>query len=308
MAALKHNDITLKHLTMAPDSAFFRLSAKSALAHSLPTEIQINRSLFADNIALLEDGTIWHIEFQSHNDSEMPWRMFQYKSGLLMRYRKKDRSFPVIKQRVYFTGIGRSTMPSRFQVDGVALEFEVIDLKGQFDGGQQLLSSQSPMDKILGLLCMPLPHDETGISSYERHWQKVANSLRTPIRSGMADAQTLFEFAAYIRDVDLKRIKGWTAMPITADLNHTVLAKQIYEQGIEKGHAQGYERGVREFVTVALEARQTPLNVNQQTMLDHLDADELKVFSERVARGETIDQAFKAVASRQQRPDPGYTR
>ena len=306
---LKRNDVTLKHLTLSRSSIFFPIVAQSAIKEPLATELHVHRTLYTDNVALLEDGSIWHIEFQSENDSEMPWRMYQYKALLLMHHRRIDGTFPRIWQRVYYTGNGALTMPTEFRQPGTGVKFEVVDLKGQFNNGQDLISSRSPLDRILGLLCMPLPKNSASGREYLRAWQRVANSLLRETPSGQTDARTLFEFAAQIRGVDVNTIRGWPKMPITADLNQTIIAKQIYEQGIEIGNERGYLRGLTDSVVDAFQENSGNLKPHQIEHLMDLDASELMMLGRLAHKGQTFTKAIEHVkAARTNNAGPGQTR
>ncbi|NYZ13356.1 hypothetical protein HL658_12410 [Azospirillum sp. RWY-5-1] len=250
------------------------------------------------------DDSIWHIEFQSSNDPEMPWRMYQYKALLLMYYRNENGDFPIVRQRVYYTGNGAPNMPDKFQVPGTGVIFEVVDLKGQFDNGRDLLDSDAPMDRVLGLLCMRRPHDDVGRREYLRAWQRVANTLNRENTSAQMDARTLFEFAADIRNVDLRKIRGWPEMPITANLENTILAKQLYNKGVSYGEDIGRRSVYEEDIIGNVEAKGQRWKPQNDARLKDLSQEELKRVRDMSRSGITFDAAYSRIeAERNRRRD-----
>ncbi len=237
---VQKNDVTLKHLLMAGDSEFARLLVGANGVRHEPTEMTVGRTIKADNLMKADDGSFWHVEFQSWNDGDMPWRMVEYKVLVLMhehRPRQKPPSpLPIVHQILIWTGQGKNPYPSKFFHDRLTLEFDTRDLKGMFDDGRSLLTSNYLTDNILGLLCIRRSQHRSD-ESFLRIWRAVAEKIVRcePLQTGRIDARMLFEFACTIREIELGRVLDeiweWQEMAMTIDVANTRVAKQIYDQG-----------------------------------------------------------------------------
>ena len=304
MSHLNKNDITLKQLTLSNRSSFFELATGSRAVSFLDKELIVARTLYTDSLVQLEDGRICQIEFQSSPDESMAWRMFEYRALMLMRLRR-DRSgaLPPIVQRVYYTGSRREPLiPTSFtHDDGLRLDFEVVDIRGQFEDGRSLLASHEPLDWILGLLCKPTPHsgDESGRRAYWTDWQRIADKLRKAPPDGFGDPKVLFEFAASIRGIKLQSFRGWTAMPFTAKLSDTVIVKQIHADGIDTGKTQKAIDVISRFYE-----RSSPLSDKDKAVLAKLREDQLDAVLAKAWDGLTFNAAISSLARQRRGSSP----
>ena len=100
----------------------------------------------ADLVLQLEDGTIFHLELQTQNDKNMPFRMLEYYLLLKQRYPDKP-----INQMVLYVGDGKPNMPNYLETDSLKFIYELKDIKNI--ECKELLESDSLEDKILVVLC-----------------------------------------------------------------------------------------------------------------------------------------------------------
>ncbi len=100
----------------------------------------------ADLVLELEDGSIFHLELQTQNDKNMPFRMLEYYLLLKQRYPKKH-----IKQMVLYVGDGKPNMPNSLETDKLRFNYELRDIK-EIEC-KELLESDNLEDKILAVLC-----------------------------------------------------------------------------------------------------------------------------------------------------------
>ena len=98
----------------------------------------------ADLVLLLADGRILHIEFQSDNDRDMPYRQGMYGLMIGQRYRSK------VSQVVLYLGPEPLRMEDRVDVGCVQASYRLIDIR-QFDA-EDLLASGRPGDMALAML------------------------------------------------------------------------------------------------------------------------------------------------------------
>ncbi len=77
----------------------------------------------ADLVFLLEDETILHLEFQTRNDKEMPYREGIY--GLLLGQKYKRR----VRQTVIYLGQPKMRMPSQLDLGQTKVAYTLIDIR-----------------------------------------------------------------------------------------------------------------------------------------------------------------------------------
>ena len=90
----------------------------------------------ADSVFLLEDETILHLEFQTRNDKEMPYREGIY--GLLLGQKYKRR----VRQTVIYLGQPKMRMPNQLDLGQTKVAYTLIDIR-DIDARKFIESGQS---------------------------------------------------------------------------------------------------------------------------------------------------------------------
>jgi len=116
----------------------------------------------ADLVLELEDGSIFHLELQTQNDKNMPFRMLEYYLLLKQRYTNKP-----IKQMVLYVGDGKPNMENTLELDNLKFTYKLKDIK-EIEC-KELLESNSLEDKILAVLCK--------VEDFERYIFSLADEL-----------------------------------------------------------------------------------------------------------------------------------
>ena len=98
----------------------------------------------ADLVLLLADGTILHLEFQSTNDRNMPYREGIYCLLLGQKYRRR------VRQVVLYIGQAKMRMENQIDLGETRAAYTLMDIR-QIDAAQ-LLASRKPGDLVLALL------------------------------------------------------------------------------------------------------------------------------------------------------------
>jgi predicted transposase/invertase (TIGR01784 family) len=114
-----------------------------------PLDVKLQKVIEREADLIVENtktGDIYHIEFQSTNDSSMPIRMALYFYLILQNYGKAP------KQYLVFIGSGKCTMPPCIEIGNSKHCYKVIDLKEDIDC-QALLESDNPNDWVFTVLC-----------------------------------------------------------------------------------------------------------------------------------------------------------
>jgi hypothetical protein len=98
----------------------------------------------ADLVLLLADGDIFHIEFQSGNDDDMPYREGIYCLLLGQKYRRR------VRQVVLYVGSAKMRMEDHVDLSATRAAYTLIDIR-QIDA-RQLMASGRPGDLALAML------------------------------------------------------------------------------------------------------------------------------------------------------------
>ncbi len=202
-----------------------RLTGGVPVRESLNVEFAIVEERRADLLLLLEDETIFHLDFQSENDPDMPYRTGMY---CLMAGRKFRRK---IRQTVLYTGQARMRMPDRLDLGDIKVAYRLIDIR-EFDA-EMLLRSGNPGDYALALLAR-------GGTERLREIVERASRLRGPKREKVLAQLAMLS--------GLRRLAG----KLTMELNDMGIAKyvddhaflrQIRAKALAEGEAKGLAEG-----------------------------------------------------------------
>ncbi|WP_457624212.1 hypothetical protein [Persephonella sp.] len=155
-------DITLRDAIGKIPQKFVQLLTGQRGTKLLDNTFPAVKERKADLILELEDGSIFHLEMQTKNDKNMPFRMLEYYTLLKQKYPDKP-----INQMVLFVGDGKLNMPDSLQVDNLHFGYQVVDIKTI--ECKELLESDSLEDKILAVLC--------DVKDFERYIKTVVGEL-----------------------------------------------------------------------------------------------------------------------------------
>ena len=112
-------------------------------------DVKLQKVLEREADLIIEDtetGEIYHVEFQSQNDSSMPVRMATYFYLILQNYGRAP------KQYLIFVGEEELTMPDRIEIGSSHHSYKILDLKRDIDCSK-LLESENPSDWLISILC-----------------------------------------------------------------------------------------------------------------------------------------------------------
>lgn len=98
----------------------------------------------ADCVFLLEDDSIFHLEFQTRNDPEMPYREGIY--GLLLGQKYKR----PVRQAVIYLGQAKMRMPGQLNLGQIKVAYTLLDIR-EIDA-QMLIESGQPADLPIAML------------------------------------------------------------------------------------------------------------------------------------------------------------
>ena len=141
---MSSKDITLKDIFEEVPHRLSKILSPAPIKELLPTSLP-STELRVDFLARLEDESILHMEFQSFNDVNMPWRMLRYYTAIAEKYKTHN-----IKQLVVYVGNEKLRMKSSLKIKNLVFKYEILDIR-QIDC-RVLLESPDPMDRLLACL------------------------------------------------------------------------------------------------------------------------------------------------------------
>lgn len=186
--------------------------------------------------------TIFHIEFQSGNDPEMPFRMLRYVTEIQRTYRKP------VYQVVIYTGAAAVKMPTELQfhlgpANQLDFRYRLVDFK-QVRTEEILALNESAFLPFLPLTQSgenPEHHLQNTLkivldkSKGMVHQQRRNLVLKTEILAGLRYSKALIEKIF---------MEAETMLAIEQSEGYQRILEKGYERGMEKGIQKGLEKGI----------------------------------------------------------------
>jgi len=110
-------DIALKDIFEEVPHRLSKILSPAPIKELLPTALP-STELRVDFLARLEDESILHMEFQSFNDTNMPWRMLRYYTAIAEKYKTYN-----IKQLVVYVGNEKLRMKSYLKIKNLVFMY-----------------------------------------------------------------------------------------------------------------------------------------------------------------------------------------
>ncbi len=227
-------DITLKDIFEEVPHRLSKILSPAPIKELLPTALP-STELRVDFLARLEDESILHMEFQSFNDANMPWRMLRYYTAIAEKYKTHN-----IKQLVVYVGNEKLRMKSRLRIRNLTFSYEILDIR-QIDC-KVLLESPDPMDRLLACLCKV----EDEVYLIEKLIKTMESMNEEERKDYLLKALTLTELRPNLR---IKLTEEVKPMPIVVRPEDIRLPKRklrkdiLYRLGLEEGEVIGIEKG-----------------------------------------------------------------
>ena len=184
----------------------------------------------ADLVAVLENGHVFHLEFQAQNDNQLPYRVGIY--GLLISQKYQCR----VSQVVLYVGGPKMRMKSELDTGGAKISFRLIDIR-DIDA-EILLQSGSAGDLVLAMLAK---------GGAERLGE-IAGRI-----AGLKYKERVRVLTQLILLSGLRKLTGRLRMELGAmgslqiDIRKNEILRDVWEEvmaeGLAKGEARGEARG-----------------------------------------------------------------
>lgn len=193
-----------------------RLTGGKRVKKTLNVELAMVTERRADLLLELDDDSLFLLDFQSGNDSKMPYRVGHY---TLLGSEKYNRP---VRPVVLYLGIRRMNMKAHLDAGGVVVSYSLIDIR---DIDAETLLSGGPGDWALALLAKGGP---------ERMREILAKALqlKSPKRERLLTQLTVL---AGLRRLDKTIRMEMKQMSQYVDIQKNVILKDIWDEGKAEG-------------------------------------------------------------------------
>ena len=201
----------------------------------LTQKLQVTLEREPDFIRIVETETqerfILHLEFQTNNDTEMVFRMAEYKAIIQRKYRIPVRQF------VVYIGNVPPSMRTKLTKEEVIEGFELVNISGI--NYRKLLESEVPEAIILAILSDFQDEDPVKVIKLILANLKRLSSDSIRLRKYIKQLEIL----SRLRKLEEITIKASNDMPITYDITTDFLYKKGKLEGKAEGKLEGKAEG-----------------------------------------------------------------
>jgi predicted transposase YdaD len=289
-------DTTIKEIFQSLPLRLLQMLCGSEIAELLTVEQPSVKMRKPDFVARLKDGRIFHLEIQSGDDANMPWRMLEYYPPIRREYGQ-----PPI-QVVLYVGYETLNIASKIEEDRLSFSYIVIDIR-ELDG-EPLIESDSPADNLIAILCR--------VDDVREASRRVLKKLLQLPGKQARDAVTKLLILSRLRksekivSEEVKQAMQLTRedvmeIPLFAEiiLESEKLAEKRGEKkgekrGEKKGEKRGEKKGEEAIFSAMLEARFGPMPEWAKSKIAEADTDALKRWGVRLLEAESLEEVFAA--------------
>ncbi|KAF0214617.1 MAG: hypothetical protein FD167_5252 [bacterium] len=230
-------DATIKELFQSmPIELLNRLTGiDTSKAKFLSVEFPSVSQRRTDFVMLLENSSIYQLEFQTDDDPDMVWRMLEYYFLIYKLYQIAP------LQQVLYIGNKPSTINSSISLTNLDFRYQLIDIR-QFSA-KAMLESKSLADNLLAVLCKVDNIAET-------IHQILAKIIVLP-KTARTKALTQLLILSGLRGWKILTLQEVKSMSLSFDIRENEFLFDIFQQGLQQEAATILERQLeRKFGTL----------------------------------------------------------
>jgi len=247
-------DITLRDIISNIPHKFIKILTNKKAVKILDNTFPSVKERKADLILEMEDKSIFHLELQTNNDKDMPYRMAEYLLLISKKYNTKN-----INQMVLYVGDGKPNMDTELRIGDMIYKYEIRDIK-EIEC-KELMESENIEDKILAVLCK--------VEDFERYINGLVEELLKMPEKERADNIRKLLIALDYRPklkVRLKSLVEGRKMPLTIT-EEMIKQDPFFEMGLKRGK----EIGLKEGEKIGIEkGKEMGIEIGQKLLIERL--------------------------------------
>ena len=245
----------------------------------------------ADLAVLLDDETILHIEFQSHNDKDIPYREGMYCLMIGQKYRRR------VRQVVLYVGQPKMRMEDSLDLGDTKVAYRLLDIR-EIDAGE-LLRSARPGDLVLAMLAK----GGTGrLTEIARRIEHLSGSERSRVLTQLVLLSNLRALSGSMK-MELKNMasdvidieKNEILRDIIRDLTDQAQAKawaKAWAKGEAKGLAKGRGEGMVQVLREQMQIKFGPLPKWAEDRLSHASPAQIERWARKILSASTLENVL----------------
>ena len=278
----KTKDILSKiWLRRASDGILSRRLCGGKIAEHLPTEQPQISNRQVDMLVRNDQGVIQHVEFQSTNELEFPFRMLDYWVYFRREYNQR------VSQCVFYIGKEPMRLEAMFAEDRTTHGFDIVNLQDY--EAADLLASPDWGDNLWAL---GAKGDRAVVLG------EILSKLRA--MTGEEQESALAELAAFSLILKLEELLTQKLKEIpmlTIDLRESAVIRPLIEEaeqhGRQEGRLEGRQEGRQDQLVDLLTEKFGPLPSSVIERVHSASAEQVNRWARRVLRANTLEEAFE---------------
>ena len=236
----------------------------------LNNEFAVVEERVADLLVLLSDGSILHLDFQSNNHRDMPFRVGIYGILAAQKYRK------IVRQVVIYMGAERMRMQDHLDLGQIQIAYRLVDIR-EFEAGT-LIDSGNPGDLALAMLAR-------GGVRRMREIVRKANALPEVERQRVLTQMVIL---AGLRGVSEGLTMELKNMGVYVEIEKNVFLKELRDSAL----AQGKAEGMGFLLQSLLESKFGPLPRWAVNRVQNAAAAHVETWAQKVFRSDTLEEVI----------------
>ena len=218
-----NSDEILKELFQASGPLLWQTFTQVGVKRFLNIEFSSTRARRADLIVEQEDGELTHLEFQSTNDPDMPWRELEYYTLL---YRQRGR---IPRQMVLYVGRAKLRMAGKIEHPKLKYEYTLLDIREI--AAAPLLAAPEVEINIVGFLC--------GQGATPANLRRILNRICQLKGKRRRDALEKLALLAGLRVKSQTFTKEAVKMGLEAEIRDNPIINYYFKEGRQEGRQEG---------------------------------------------------------------------
>lgn len=277
-----HFDIALKELFQSVGTSLTERLAGGVPVEWLNVELTETRAQRVDYVCRLDDGNIFHMEFQSQNDSSLAWRMLEYYVALFRKYDSSPR------QVVLYMGNEPISTAENLYLESLQFRFSIVDL-GNLDA-EELWASPSIGDVILSILCRQ-PEPKVRLDYILRRIRALDHPEQ---RKRAARLLLIFSMKRNLAEIVEKEV---APMGATLEVEDDVMLQRIHQrgrgEGRDEGLVQGRNEGQARLLRIQLQQKFGSISASTEQLLTTATQQQLDRWGSQILSAASVEDVLK---------------